>query len=81
MSKNQIQVEKIAEIHRIDFKGQVIVGTYEDLEELCITLEDHLFDEPTYDELNVRIIDLEYKNEKLEKELRFLKNISFQRRL
>lgn len=76
----KVQIEKIAEIHRIDFNGQVIIGTHEDLEELCLALEEHIYDEPTYDELNDRVINLEHKNEKLEEELRFLRSISIQRR-
>lgn len=69
MADNKIKIEKIEKMHRIEINGQAIVGTYEELEELCLALEEYLYDEPTYEELSREVLDLKLENEKLEREL------------
>ncbi len=75
MVENRVQIEKIAEIHRIEINGQVILVTSEELEKLCIELEEYLFDEPTYEELSKRVLELELDNERLVRGLRCLQDI------
>lgn len=69
--KEEIQ---ISEIHKIEFKGQIITGTYAELEELCLALEEYLYDEPSYAELEEKAITLAFEKEKLEKELEYLRD-------
>lgn len=51
MPKN-VEIKKLSEIHMINFEGTILLGTHEQLEELCLALEEYLYDGPTYDELN-----------------------------
>lgn len=69
------------ELHSVNFNGQVIVGRFEELEELCLALEEYLYDSPTYEELNEKVDDLRWENTKLKEELSYLKEDHKQRNL
>ena len=60
-----IDVQKITSVLKLNINGQKVILTEEQAEELCLNLEQMLFDEPTYDQLNQRVMDLEIENERL----------------
>lgn len=62
---NEIKINKVTEIHEINFSGQKLIGTHDQLEELCLALEEYLYDEPTYEELDGMCRDLKSKYEEL----------------
>ncbi|WP_352420768.1 hypothetical protein [Proteiniborus sp.] len=67
---------QINEVHRIDFNGQIIISTSEELEELCLALEEHLYDDPNYDELSKKVTDLEIEIESLQQALEYHRSLS-----
>ncbi|SJZ38313.1 hypothetical protein [Garciella nitratireducens] len=76
-----IDVSRITSILKIKVDGQKsIILTEDQAEELCIKLEQMLFDEPTYDQLNDLVMDLKIENEKLKEELENL-NVLFEDKL
>ena len=76
-----IDVKKIAErLIEINIDGRTLHPTEDQAEKLCISLEQMLFDEPTYDELSNRVMDLKIENEKLKEELENL-NVTFEEKL
>lgn len=74
---NDISITTVTEIHQINLNGQKIVGTHDQLEEVCLALEEFLYEEPSYDELNETILDLHIENEKLQKENQRLEKLNF----
>ena len=75
-----IDVSKVTSVLKISVNEQTIILTEDQAEELCIKLEQMLFDEPTYDQLNDLVMDLKIENEKLKEELENL-NVLFEDKL
>lgn len=67
---------EINEIIRIEFNGQVITGTYAELEELCLALEEFLYDDPSYNELSEKVTALEHENIGLRQSLEYYRGVS-----
>lgn len=74
---NDISITKVTEIHELNLNGQKIIGTHDQLEELCLALEEFLYEEPSYDELNDTILNLHIANEKLKRENKRLEKLNF----
>jgi uncharacterized membrane protein len=75
-----IDVSKVTSVLKISVNEQTIILTEDQAEKLCISLEQMLFDEPTYDELSNRVMDLKIENEKLKEELESF-NVLFEDKL
>ena len=75
-----IDVSKVTSVLKISINEQTIILTEDKAEKLCINLEQMLFDEPTYDELSNRVMDLKIENEKLKEELESF-NVLFEDKL
>ena len=75
-----INVSKVTSVLKISINEQTIILTEDKAEKLCINLEQMLFDEPTYDELSNRVMDLKIENEKLKEELESF-NVLFEDKL
>ena len=75
-----IDVSKVTSVLKISVNEQTIILTEDKAEKLCINLEQMLFDEPTYDELSNRVMDLKIENEKLKEELESF-NVLFEDKL
>nr|DAM13521.1 MAG TPA: Herpesvirus BLRF2 protein [Caudoviricetes sp.] len=75
-----IDVSKVTSVLKISVNEQTIILTEDQAEKLCINLEQMLFDEPTYDELSNRVMDLKIENEKLKEELESF-NVLFEDKL
>jgi len=75
-----IDVSKVTSVLKISINEQTIILTEDQAEKLCISLEQMLFDEPTYDELSNRVMDLKIENEKLKEELESF-NVLFEDKL
>lgn len=65
----KINIFKLAEIYCIQFNGIQIIGTHEEIEELCLALEEYLYDEPTYNKLQDEVLSLRCRIEDLESEV------------
>ena len=75
-----IDVSRTTSVLKISVNEQTIILTEDQAEKLCISLEQMLFDEPTYDELSNRVMDLKIENEKLKEELESF-NVLFEDKL
>lgn len=56
-------------VYCVQFKGTQIVGSHDEIEELCLGLEEFLYDEPTYSELQEEVLSLRCRIEDLESEV------------
>ena len=69
VKQDQIKIEQDLELHKVTLGSQCIFGTREELEELCLALEDFCYDEPTYKELEDRTFSLRNEIEELKNKL------------
>lgn len=59
-------------VYCVQFKGAQIIGSHDEIEELCLALEEFLYDEPTYSQLQGEASELRHKLDQMEGQVEML---------